>query len=86
MRAEPLLSRHRQKPWASFAEMFEVKDLISHADGELSSPFDLVSMGFTGVKRKMPNILASWLAFFGGKGTKKGRSFLSIQELLVGEM
>ena len=42
MRAEPLLSQHRQKPWVSMAKIFEVEDSISHADGELSGPVDLV--------------------------------------------
>ena len=38
VRAEPLLSQHRQKPWVSMAEIFVVEDSISHADGELSGP------------------------------------------------
>ena len=71
MRAEPLLSQHRQKPWVSSAKIFEVEDSISHADGELSGPAKLVSSRSVGFKREMPNIQASWMAFFGGKGTKK---------------
>ena len=42
MRAEPLLSQHRQKPWVSMAKIIEVEDSISRADGELSGPVDLV--------------------------------------------
>ena len=42
MRAEPLLSQHRQKPWVSMTKIFEVEDSISHADGELSGPVDPV--------------------------------------------
>ena len=42
MRAEPLLSQYRQKPWVSMAKIFEVEDLISRADGELSGPVNLV--------------------------------------------
>ena len=38
MRAESSLSRHRQKPWVSMAKLFEVKGLISCADGELTGP------------------------------------------------
>ena len=71
MRAEPLLSQHRQKPWVSMAKIFEVEDSISHADGELSGPVDLVSSKSVGFKREMPNIQGSWMAFFGGKSTKK---------------
>ena len=71
MRAEPCLSQHRQKPWVSTAKIFEVEGSISHADGELSSPVDLVSSGSAGFKREMPNIHYSWMAFFGGKSTKK---------------
>ena len=71
MRAEPLLSQHRQKPWVSLAEIFEVEDSISHADGELSGPVDLVPSRDAGLKREMPNIQSSWMAFSGGKGTKK---------------
>ena len=71
MRAEPLLSRHRQKPWVSLTEIFEVEDSISHADGELSDPVDLVPSGRSGFKREMSNIQGRCLAFFGGKGTKK---------------
>ena len=77
MRAEPLLSQHRQKPWVSVAAIFVVEDSISHADGELSGPVDLVPTRVVGLKREMPNIQASWMAFFGGKGTKKkGRNLL----------
>ena len=72
MRAEPLLSQHRQKPWVSMAKIFEVDDSISHADGELSGPADLVSSRSAGFKRKMPNTQYSLMAFFAGKGTKKG--------------
>ena len=42
MRAEPLLSQHRQKPWVSMTKIFEVDDSISRADGELSGPVDPV--------------------------------------------
>ena len=56
MRAEPLLSQHRQKPWVSMTKIFEVDDSISHADGELSGPVDLVLSRFTRFKREMPNI------------------------------
>ena len=87
MRAEPLLSQHRQKPWVSIAKIFEVEDSISRADGELSGPIDLVSSKFAGFKREMPNIQVSWMAFFGGKGTKKkGRNDLEGQGFLIGEM
>ena len=71
MRAEPLLSQHRQTPWGSMAKIFEVEDSISHADGELSGPFNLFVNRITGFKWKMPSILASWLAFFGGEGHQK---------------
>ena len=71
MRAESLRSQHRQKPWVSRAKIFAVEDLISHADGELSGPVGLVPSRSGGFKRKMPNIQDSWMAFFGGKGTKK---------------
>ena len=71
MRAEPLLSQYRQKPWVSRAKIFEAEDSISRADGELSGPIDLVFSKFAGFKREMPNIQANWMAFFGGKGTKK---------------
>jgi hypothetical protein len=81
VRAEPLLSQHRQKPWVSMAEIFLVEDSISHADGELSGPVGLVSSRVIGLKREMPNIQTSWMAFFGGKGTKKkGRNHLNGQE------
>ena len=87
MRAEPLLSQYRQKPWVSLTKIFEVKDSISHADGELSGPVELVSSRSAGFKREMPNIQGSWMAFFGGKGTKKkGRNDLERQGVLVGEM
>ena len=87
MRAEPLLSQHRQKPWVPTAKIFEVEGSISHADGELSSPVDLVSSRSAGFKREMPNIQVSWMAFFGGKGTKKkGRNDLEGQGFLIGEM
>ena len=71
MRAEPLLSQHRQKPWVSMAKIFEVEDSISHADGELSGPVNLVLSRCAGLKREMPNIQCNWMAFFVGKGTKK---------------
>ena len=87
MRAEPLLSRHRQKPWVSTTKIFSVWDSISHADGELSGPFHLFVNRITGFKWKMPSILASWLAFFGGEGhQKKGRNNLEGQGFLDGEM
>ena len=87
MRAESLLSQHRQKPWVSMAEIFEVEDSISHADGELSGPVDLVPTRVVGLKREMPNMQASWMAFFGGKGTKKkGRNHLEDQGFLICEM
>ena len=87
MRAEPSLSQHRQKPWVSMAKIFEVEDSISHADGELSGPVDVVSSRSAGFKREMPNIQVNWMAFFGGKGTKKkGRNDLEGQGFLVGEM
>ena len=87
MRAEPLLSQHRQKPWVSMAKIFEVEDSISHADGELSGPVNLVLSRATGLKREMLNIRAGWMAFFGGKGTKKkGRNDLEGQGFLVGDM
>ena len=53
------------------AKIFEVKDSISRADGELSGPINLVLPRFTGLKRKRPNIQTNWMAFFGGKGTKE---------------
>ena len=56
MRAEALLSQHRQKPWVSKAKIFEVEDSISCADGELSGPVDLVSSRCARLKREMPNI------------------------------
>ena len=87
MRAEPSLSQHRQKPWVSMAEFFGVKDSISRADGELSGPVDLVPTRVVGLKREMPNMQASWMAFFGGKGTKKkGRNHLEDQGFLICEM
>jgi len=87
VRAEPLLSQHRQKPWVSMAKIFEVEDSISRADGELSGPVNLVFPRFTGVKRERPNIQTNWMAFFGGKGTeKKGRNHPNGQGFLVGEM
>ena len=55
MRAEALLSWHRQKPWVSMAKILEVEDSISHADGELSGPVYLVSSRCIGLKREMPN-------------------------------
>ena len=69
----------------SVAKIFEVEDSISHADGELSGPVELVMSRSDGFKREMPNIQGSWMAFFGGKGTKKkGRNDLKGQEFLVG--
>ena len=82
-----MLSQHRQKPWVSMAEIFVVEDSISHADGELSGPVDLVPTRVVGLKREMPNMQASWMAFFGGKGTKKkGRNHLEDQGFLICEM
>ena len=72
MRAEPLLSQHRQKPWVSIAKIFEGEDSISHADGELSSPVDLVSSRSAGFKREMPNIQDCWMAFLEERAPKKG--------------
>mgnify|MGYP003325155508 CR=1 FL=1 len=87
MRAESLSSQYRQKPWVSMAKIFEVEDSISRADGELSGPVDLVFSRAIGFKREMPNIQESWMAFFGGKGTKKkGRNDLESQGFLVGKM
>ena len=87
MRAEPLLSQHRQKPWVSTAKILEVEDSISRADGELSGPVNLVFPRFIGLKRERPNIQTNWMAFFGGKGTKKkGRNDLEGQAVLIGEM
>ncbi len=71
MRAEPLLSQYRQKPWVSVAKIFEVEDSISRADGELSGPVNLVFHRSTGVKRERSNIQTNWMAFFGGKGTEE---------------
>ena len=56
MRAEPLLSQHRQKPWVSMAKSFEGEDSISHVDGELSGSVDLVWSRSARLKREMPNI------------------------------
>ena len=72
MRAGTLLSQHRQKPWVSIAKVFEVEDSISHADGELSGPVDLVSSRSARVIREMPNIQDSWMAFFEERAPKKG--------------
>ena len=72
MRAEPSLSQHRQKPWVSMAEIFEVDDSISHADGELSGPVYLVLSRDAGLILEMPNIRSSCMAFMGGEGTEKG--------------
>jgi hypothetical protein len=87
VRAEPLLSRHRQKPWVSVAKIFEAKDLISHADGELSGLVGLVLTRTNGFKWKMLNVLANRSVFFGGKGTKKrgGATWVG-QGPLIGEM
>ena len=52
MRAESLSSRYRQKPWVSMAKIFEVEDLISRADGELSGPIVLVSPRALGINEK----------------------------------
>jgi hypothetical protein len=52
VRAEPLLSQHRQKPWVSMAKSFEVNDSISHADGELSNLVNLVLPVPLGLNRK----------------------------------
>ena len=86
MRAEPLLSQHRQKPWVSMAKIFEVEDSISHADGELSGPVNLVLSRATGFKREMPNIQSSWMAFWRKEHQKKGRNDLESQGFLVGKM
>ena len=72
MRAEPLLSQHRQKPWVSMAKIFEVEDSISHADGELSGSVDLDASRPAGFKREMPNIQRSWMAFLEERAPKKG--------------
>ena len=72
MRAEPSLSQHRQKPWVSMAKIFEVEDSISHADGELSGPIDLVLSRSVGSKREMPIIQYSWMAFLEERAPKKG--------------
>ena len=81
------MSQHRQKPWVSMAKIFEVEDSISHADGELSGPVNLVLSRSTGLKRELLNIQAGWLAFFGGMGhQKKGRNDLESQGFLVGKM
>ena len=53
-------------------KIFEVKDSISHVDGELSDLVDLVSSRCAGLKREMLNIQRSWMAFLAGKGTKNG--------------
>ena len=71
MRAEPLLAQHRQKPWVSMAKIFEVEDLISHADGELSDPVDLVSSRSAGFKREMPTNPGSGMAFLEERAPKK---------------
>ena len=86
MRAEPLLSQHRQKPWVSMAKIFEVEDSISHADGELSALLIWFSPGSAGFKREMPNIQVSWMAFLEERAPKKGRNDLEGQGFLVGEM
>ena len=86
MRAEPLLSQYRQKPWVSMATIFEVEDSISHADGELSGPVNLVLSRSTGFKREMPNIQSSWMAFWRKGHQKKGRNDLESQGFLVGKM
>ena len=86
MRAEPLLSQYRQKPWVSMAKIFEVEDSISRADGELSGPVNLVSSRVSGLKRKMPNIQANWMAFLKERAPKKGRNDLEGQEFLIVEM
>ena len=72
MRAEPLLSQYRQKPWVSLTKIFEVKDSISHADGELSGPVNLVSSRAAGSKREKPNIQGSEMAFLEERAPKKG--------------
>ena len=70
MRAEPLLSQHRQKPWVSMAKIFEVEDSISHADGELSGPVDLVSFRSAGLTGNAKH--SRWLdGFFWRKGHQK---------------
>ena len=74
MRAEPLLSQHRQKPWVFMTKIFEVEDLISHADGELSGPVYLVLSRGAGFKLEMPNIQSSCMAFFGALSSKNAIS------------
>ena len=70
MRAEPLLSQHRQKPWVSLAKIFEVGDSISRADGELSSPVDLVASRRGGLNGKCQTLkVVGWL--FWRKGHQK---------------
>ena len=71
MRAEPLLSQYRQKPWVSMAKIFEVEDSISRADGELSGPVYLVLSRGAGLILEMPNIRSSCMAFFGRRGHRK---------------
>ena len=72
MRAEPLLSQHRQKPWVSMAKIFEVEDSISHADGELSGPVDLVFPDPLGLNGKCQTFkLIGWL-FLEERAPKKG--------------
>ena len=51
---------------------FEVKDSISHVDGELSGPVNLVLSRATGFKREMPNVQVSWMAFLEERAPKKG--------------
>ena len=72
MRAEPLLSQYRQKPWVSMTKIFDVEDSISRADGELSGPVNLVFPRFTGLKRERPNIRTNWMAFLEERAPKKG--------------
>ena len=80
-----MLSQHRQKPWVSMAKIFEVEDSISHADGELSGPIDLVLSRSVGSKREMPIIQYSWMAFLEERAPKKRvRNDLKGQEFLVG--
>ena len=86
MRAESSMSQHRQKPWVSMAKIFEGEDSISHADGELSGPTNLVSSRDVGLKREMPNIQCNWMAFLEERAPKKGRNDLKGQAFLVGEM
>jgi len=72
VRAEPLSSQYRQKPWVSMAKFFEVQDSISHADGELSGPVKLVYPERQGSNGKCQSFkLVEWL-FLKERAPKKG--------------